>query len=132
MKNIYLELLQNTSKNKITLLKDVNYRIQIDKKGKFEYVYIPYFDFKKITEFIRSLNDYKIYTMIPILSMDGRDEDPQIILSKQILLSSYSDPKLIADFLNKQLEIAIKDFEIGSLDRFHYLIFKYKKVELNI
>jgi len=45
-------------------------------------------------------------------------------------MSNYSDPQIISDYLNKQLEIAINDFETSSLDRFHYLIFKYKKIEI--
>lgn len=62
--------------------------------------------------------------------MFGKDDDPYIILSKQILMSKYSDPKTISNFLSKQIEIAINDFELTSLNKFHYLIFKYKKVVL--
>lgn len=131
MKNIYLELLQNTSKNKITLLKDVNYRIKIDKMGKFKYVYIPYFDFKKITEFIRSLNDYQIYTLIPILSMDGRDEDPQIILSKQILVTEFSNYVTVNEFLVDQLNTFLTDFDLEEIENY-FLIFKYKKFSIKI
>jgi len=42
--------------------------------------------------------------------MFGKDDDPYIILSKQILMSKYSDPKTISDFLISQSEIAINDY----------------------
>lgn len=116
MKNFFVDFLESISKHKITLLKDLNHRIEIDARGKFKYFYIPCFDFKGICNFIENL-DNEFYTLIPILSMDGKDDDPQIILSKQILVSSYSNPKIVDDFLNKQLDIAINDFEISSLNK---------------
>ncbi len=62
--------------------------------------------------------------------MFGKDNDPQIILSKQILLSNNSSPKVIHDYLNYKLEFAIQDFGINNLDNGNYfhLILKYKKV----
>jgi hypothetical protein len=53
--------------------------------------------------------------------MFGKDDDPYIILSKQILMSKYSDPKTISDFLISQSEIAINDFELTSLNNEIYL-----------
>jgi hypothetical protein len=58
--------------------------------------------------------------------------DPHIILSKQMLISSYSKPYVINDFINKQLEIANLQFEFEFEGKFHYLIFKYKKIIIEI
>lgn len=54
------------------------------------------------------------------------------ILSPQILITQYSNHNLIAKYLNEQLDKAIKDYNISELDKFHYLIFKYKKIILEI
>jgi hypothetical protein len=95
------------------LLKDVRKDIIFDKRGKFKYFFIPFFNIKGLEEFISNLDDESLYTVIPVLSMYGRNEDPHIILSTQILMSNYSDPKIISDYLNKQLEIAINDLTAG-------------------
>jgi hypothetical protein len=127
---IIKELLKKTSNTKITFLKDINRSIQINKIGKFKYHYIPNFESFGIWDFISKLNSNQIYTVIPILSMDGQNDDPYIILSKQMLLNHYSDPKLISKYLNDQLEIAINDFQMSSLENYHELIFKYKRIVL--
>jgi hypothetical protein len=64
--------------------------------------------------------------------MYGRDDDPYLILSKQMLITAYSDTKVISEFLAAQLHISMNDFEFDSLDKFHYLIFKYKKIVIEI
>lgn len=51
-------------------------------------------------------------------------------LSKQILISAYSNPILINDFLINQLDKSILDFDINLDNKFHYLIFKYKKITI--
>jgi hypothetical protein len=132
MNNIKLELLKRISITNITLLKDVNKHIQINKNGKFNYFYIPNLDYNKIIEFIENLEDDSFYTVIPILSMHGKDGDPHIILSKQILVSSFSNPNLINHYLIRQLDKTLIDFDFNLDNKFHYLIFKYKKVEINI
>jgi hypothetical protein len=132
MKTTYIELLKRTSKTNITLLKDVNKNFNVNKNGKFQYYYIPFSEIKGIADFLFHLKGDSLYTVIPKISMFGKDEDPYIVLSKQILMSKYSDPKTISDFLISQSEIAINDFELTSLNKFHYLIFKYKKIVLEI
>lgn len=50
---------------------------------------------------------------------------------KQILLTRYSSPEVIKNFLWKQLHMAFIDFEFElDFDKFFYLIFKYKKIEI--
>ena len=127
MKTIYIELLKRISIAQLTFLKDVNKHIEVDKRGKFRYYYIPYFETKGFKDFILNLDSDSLYTIIPVLSIYGKEEDPHIILSKQILISNYSDHKLIRDFLLKQLDKTVLDFEMILDNKFHYLIFKFKK-----
>lgn len=130
MKYTYLELLKNTSNKAINLLKDVGRHVHFDKRGKFKYFYIPFFDIKGIEKFILNLEAESLYTVIPVLSFYGKNEDPHLILSEQILITNYSNHKLISDFLKEKLDTAINDFEGLPLDKFHYLIFKYKKITI--
>jgi hypothetical protein len=64
--------------------------------------------------------------------MYGKDDDPHLIFSKQILISSYSNPNIINDFIINQLDKIVNDFDLNLENKFYYLIFKYKKIELNI
>jgi hypothetical protein len=92
------QLLRLISTNEITMLKDMNNLILIQKTGKFKYFFIPNMELRGIHNFISKLDDDSIYTLIPIISMFGKDSDPHIILSKQILISNMSSAKLIHDF----------------------------------
>jgi hypothetical protein len=118
MKNIKLELLKRISINNISFLKDINKNIQINKNGKFKYLYINKYDFNKIIEFIENLEDNSIYTVIPIISIYGNDEDPHLILSKQILLSYYSNPNIINKYLIKQLDKTVEEFGMDLENKF--------------
>lgn len=84
--------------NTINWKEEVNFDI---KRGKFNHIYIPFFDIKGINNFFFNLDKSFFYTLIPIFSMYGIDENPHIILSKQILIIYYSNPILIKDYLNK-------------------------------
>jgi hypothetical protein len=122
MKNTYIELLKSTSSTKIAFLKDVKSNILIDKRGKFNYYYIPFFHISGISSFLTNLDD-NFYSIIPLLSIKGMNDDPHLILSKSLLLTHYSNPILVSNYLKNQLDIAINDFEISSLDKYHCLIF---------
>jgi hypothetical protein len=123
MTNIYTHLIETTSTIQITLLRDVNKLIKTDKTGKFKFQYITCFEINKIRDFILNLDNRFIYTVIPVLSIYGKAEDPHIILSKQILITAYSNPELIREYLISQFDKAILDFEF-NLDKFHYLKLK--------
>jgi hypothetical protein len=125
MKYNYLELLKNTSNKSINLLKDVGRHVHFDKRGKFKYCYIPFFEIKGIRDFLISLEGDSLYTVIPVLSMYGKNEDPYMILSEQILMTHYSNPNLISYFIKEQLDTAINDFE-GLPSSLRTLASKYK------
>jgi hypothetical protein len=44
--------------------------------------------------------------------MFARNNDPHIILSKQILITKYSNHQVIYNYLNNQMSIAKEDFDI--------------------
>jgi hypothetical protein len=117
-----LQMLQTISTNEITMLKDINNLI--NKKGKFGYFYVPFLEISGIIDFISKLEGNSIYTIIPLISMFAKDNDPHIILSKQILVTNNSSSKVIHEYLNLKLEFAIRDFGVTNLDNgnYYYLI----------
>lgn len=114
------------------MLMDVNKHINIDKRGKFSYFYIPCFELKYFISFTSKLDNNSLFTVIPLISPFGKDGDPHLILSKQILMTSYSSPVLIDEFLNNQLDKAILDFDLDLNNKFFYIILKFKKIEIFI
>ena len=129
MNNIY-----NIISNKeITLLKNLDHKIDIDKKGKFKYYYINNMDIREIHIFVSRLHDEAIYSIIPFISISALDDDPHIILSKSILLTNYSSTKLVHDYLIEKLEQANLDFGLTNLEGQRFkLIFKYKRIEIDL
>jgi len=64
--------------------------------------------------------------------MLAKDNDLQIIISKQTLITNYSSSKVIRLNLNYKLDQAIIDFGLTNLKNgnFFHLVFKYKNLLL--
>jgi hypothetical protein len=116
--------------NKITLLKDVSKNIIIYKKGEYKYFQIPLIQFEGIENFLLNLDNDKIYILIPFISPHGNINDPILVLSKQLLITKNSNPRIVLEFLADQLDKAIIDFGFSELNKY-YLVFKYKAVTLH-
>jgi hypothetical protein len=68
-----------------------------------------------------------------MVSINGQENKPHLILSQQFLVTQYSSPELIIKFLIDQMQYAFIDFEFDSdllLEKHHFLILKYKEIEL--
>jgi hypothetical protein len=73
----------------------------------------------------------QLLTVIPMISIDGKENNPHLILSQQFLMTNYSSPDTIMKFIMDQLHIAYGDFDFElDLDRKFYLILKYKEIKL--
>jgi hypothetical protein len=83
----------------ITFLKDINEFCKVTFLGKYKYFKTYFFDLQSINEFIQLLEDDTIYVVIPIISKSGKTDDPYLILSKQILVTSYSNPDIVRNYL---------------------------------
>ena len=91
---------------------------------------IPEFEMKRIKFFIELIKFDEIYEIVPIISITGRSQDPFLTISNSILISSFSNPVTINNYLFKKLSVASEQFETDFDD--YFLIFKYKKVSFNL
>jgi hypothetical protein len=131
MLNSYLDLLKSTSVDNINFLKDVNKAIRFDTKAKWKFIYIPFANSKVLWNFISNLDPNALYTIIPMISIDGEETKPHLILSQQFLMTQYSNPTIIHNFILQQMHEAFNDFDFDLEDgKYFYLILKYKEIKL--
>jgi hypothetical protein len=65
-----------------------------------------------------------------MLSINNKIDEPYIILSRQILITRYSDELLITNYINRKIYQSFDLFEINKLEKFH-IVLKYKQVSFN-
>jgi predicted transcriptional regulator len=128
-KNKIFELI---STKEITFLKDLDRRISINKTGKFYYKsnkYTVELDTSIVRNFLHSLDTDSIYTLILILSANNTSDQPYIVLSKQILITKYSNTLIIHNYIENKINDAIVLYNIDEIENFN-IVFKYKKVDI--
>ena len=125
------KFLQNVSIDNIMFLKDINRAINLDNSSKCDYFIIPKFELNLINMFINNLREDTLYSVIPLISKYGKIDDPYLVLSRQFLVTRYSNISTITNWLADKTDIAITQFNIDELEN-HCLIFRYRKVSLNI
>jgi len=122
------EIIKYISTRDISFVFEVNKKINIDKFDKPYYFEMFRIELDYITNFLNNLRENEVYLINPKISINNTS-NPYLSLSNQFLVTNKSNPALIADFLNFRLEIARDDFKFD--DDYYWLIFKYKRVELN-
>jgi hypothetical protein len=94
--SVQLEMVKHISTKNISLLCDLDKRIQIVKEGKFSYwkcqdtKYESDLHSTSVYRYLNELEEDKIYTFIPFISVNNRPDEPYIILSQQILVTRKS------------------------------------------
>lgn len=115
----------------ITFLNELDNRIDINKSGKFCYYKCPSFETEDIQYFLKTLDDNKIYIIIPFISKNNWVNEPYIILSRQILITNKSNSLLLSNFINDKIEDTIDLYRMESLDK-HYTILKQNTLILRL
>jgi hypothetical protein len=129
MKSKIFELI---STKEITFLKDLDKRISINKFGKYYYksnIYNIELDTSVVTNFLFSLSNEKIYTLILFISANNRPDEPYVILSQQILVTKNSNILIIHNYIENKINDAIILYNIDKIETFN-IVFKYKQVEI--
>jgi hypothetical protein len=128
--NINQKVYNLISNKDIAFLFELNYKLKINKNGKFKHFKMNNFELDDIKNFLNNLDHDKIFTLIPFISINGRSDEPYTILSPQILITKNSNPVFLANFLDNKIN---KTFELfnSNIDISYYTIFKYKSVEID-
>jgi hypothetical protein len=134
-KNKILELNQKIfefiSTKNISLLKDLDQKINIIKHGKFKYYkMVDDLILEDIKNFINNLDDDKLYTLIPFISINDRYDEPFMVLSQQILITRKSNPILLINYIDNKTQDAFSLFN-AKFDTNYHTIFKYKSIEID-
>jgi hypothetical protein len=126
-------IIKYLSTNNISFLIDFDKRIDIDKKGKAYYFKMFNINLDFIINFINHLDGNEVYLINPLISVNCKQNEPYLTLSRQFLLTNNSNPILVYEYLIKQFKIAQDDFEFNFEfdDGYYFLLFKYKKVYLD-
>jgi hypothetical protein len=129
-RNKYLELFRLISTKEITLLKDLDRKIWITKKSKFNHTTFQELNYNNVYDFLCSLEHERFYILIPILSVNNCIDEPYVILSRQILITRYSSETLLINYINNKSRNSFEIFNIDNLEKFH-IVFKYKEINFN-
>jgi len=128
VKEIQTKMFDIISTKEITYLKDLDKRIKLNKYGKFHYWRIYEITNSKIWAFLNELEDNRVYTLIPYISANDRPDEPFIVLSQQILITSNSNSLLLCDYINNKIYNTKNLYNITELEG--VLIFKFKQVKI--
>jgi hypothetical protein len=118
------------SVKEISFINEIDYRIDIIKNGKFKHYRFFCIDEYHIKNFLNNLDDNKVYSLIPFISINQRIDQPYMVLSQTILVTKQSNHLLIYNYLHNKIDDFVNLFNIDSLNAY-YTIFKYKSVEIN-
>jgi hypothetical protein len=130
-RNKYLELFRLISTKEITLLKDLDRKIWISKKSKFNHTTFQELNYNNVYDFLCSLEHERFYILIPILSVNNCIDEPYVILSRQILITRYSNEQLLINFIRHKIFSLFNLFDINELEKFH-IVFKYREINFEI
>jgi hypothetical protein len=89
------------------------------------------FEIQNFYEFFKKINGNMVYSVSPMISIKGNPNEPYTVLSKSILITKYSDCRLIQFYLYNKYQQFLKDFGVNYLDKYK-LVFKFKKVRFDI
>lgn len=117
--------------NKISFLRNLDKRIELNKTGKFSYhTSIDLMGPNSIWTFIQGLEEGKIYAIIPLLSKNATPDEPYIVLSQTFLITKYSNHRLISSFISEKLTRASELYDI-DYDNNYKTTLKYKEVKID-
>ena len=129
VKEIQTKMFDIISTKEITYLKDLDKIIKLNKYGRCNYLRIYEITNSKIWNFLKELEDNKVYTLIPYISANDRPDEPYIVLSQQILITPNSNINLLTEFITNKINNTINLYNITELEG--VIIFKYKQVKID-
>lgn len=96
-------------RNKVIFVDMIPKNININKTDKSFYFKSFLINNETITKFISGLPKNEIFLVSPFISRYDLSSDPCLLLSKQFLITSETNPNLITNYLNKQFNKSSSD-----------------------
>jgi hypothetical protein len=115
----------NLSTKNITFLRDVPSSIIVDSKSGWRYRFFQEFSVYEISTFIKSIENDKIYMIIPQFASSKSLSQARLNLSEDFLINNNSNPMLITQFILNQWETSGFNIDKGIT-----FCFKFKRVWL--
>jgi len=114
----------NLSTNQIRFLTDVPSNIKVDLTSGWRH---HYFDgsITELSTFIKSIEDGKIYLLIPLFSKSKSLKNATLNLSEPFFVNNESNPGLIIKFILEQWKSSGFEWKLGTPITFS---FKFKRV----
>lgn len=135
LKKVQVEMSRHISTRVITLLCELDNKVNIIKEGRYKYwknqdtKYESALHTNSVYRFLNQLDEDKLYIIIPFITINNKSNEPYIILSQQILVTNKSNALIITLYLNSKIDSSINLYEIHDLEEF-YVTFKYKEIEV--
>lgn len=133
--NIFMNidiLIKYVSNERIDYLRNLSSAIDVNVTSKYKYHQMYQINVDAIYNFILNLDDDKLYVLFPLISINGKIDNPYTTLSRQFMISRNSNHLLINNFLNEKLDFYYKEIGINSFDDdFYFLIFKYRSITID-
>lgn len=129
LEQLKLQMFDLISTKDITLLWNLDKRIEVNKYGKFNYQSFK-FDSNNIWGFLKSLEEKRIYAVIAILSKNNKVDEPFIVLSQTFLITKNSSYILISKYLYDKMNESSELYNINEIDKLS-VTFKYKEVKFD-
>lgn len=126
---MFNQFLRHICTRNVTFLSDINKEFFINQSNKSNYQEIRTFEMGYFYDFITNLSHNSLYTVIPMIYIKGKPDEPYLVLSKSILVTKYSDYKLIHHYIFERYLKSKDSFEI--IDEDFLLVLKYKKVNFD-
>ena len=125
---IITQLKKYISINSITFLSDFDKSIDVNINGKSMFMKMRKITCENIESFILTTSYKDIYVVNPFISTSCKYNDPIIGLSRGFLVSNCSNSELICQFILKQYEKAINEFQMNK-EIECFLVLNYKNFQ---
>lgn len=124
---MFKNILRTISITDITLLQDIKKDLFINKNSKASYYNCNKGD---LFNFILMLQSNSLYSVVPMLTIQGKSNKPYMVLSPSILVTKYSNIRVITNFLDDKYQEGISEFNIENQENIE-LVIKYRKILLD-
>ena len=124
----FKEFLRSISVSDITLMHHIKKDVYINKTSKANYYNLANAD---LLNFISVLQGNSLYSVIPMLTINAKSDKSYIVLSHSILVSRFSNTRILEQFIHDKHLESVDDFGIENIENLE-IVLKYRKINLDL